>query len=256
MGKDIDVNVIKDALTKSVGSLIYTDFISRMVYSKKHNKIYVPNIESLRKWLNEDGFLRNYLYNYLSMRINGKYLHQLYGSNAYKLIKSTEDKIKEIFSSDDLSFLTETIPNLIIDKLKIKKDNYFIESQDKCVFDGNPPTMPQISYILDETILHLVHNSDIPKKINNISGLNGLNINKFYFNIKGSNYIVINNKAALFPIIIDESILTNKSVYKKIEFVTSIIITDDLRRGNVIIVEDDTNEISLVSVIKNNDSIK
>jgi len=235
------------AIIAGISSLFYSEYISKMKRKETPVKcVMVPSLKNLSKYFRPDSEFMEHLSNNLIIDIAYNYSIQKY-SNAPELIMFNEDNIEIMKTIYDLYIapnITRRIPETIAKKFGLNNETqqFFRESWDIDLFEGNNISKDHYHYIVDQIVLQLLMLLPTMKKEVTIPESN------FQINMSKNEILSIANENAICPIHFSPMIIENKSVIELLSFVTNTSITSNIISNNYSITTGITNQVSLTKL--------
>lgn len=202
------------ALMNSIGSLIYSEFISKFKkYTRPVPHIEIPSIKYIEEMLNKDGdFLCSVREKMVSYILDSNY-KEINESEIFKL-ENREDlnKVIELYLIPNV---IRFIPDVIRKKFNLNENqSFFREFNNIDLFDRKFNQEWIIDYVLEEIVLQYV--AFFKAKVS---------ITQTEFVMGNNNVISIDNKNAICPILISIDMLRNDKALDLIKFVSNTEIT-------------------------------
>lgn len=217
------VEIIQWAITQSISSLVYSEYLYNMRQKQDRKIILVPKIKLVRDLLSRDSKLINRLSEELIDGIINNEIFDRY-KDLPELILFNEENVeilKTIFDLYMVPNISRVIPEIISKKFELddQTKHIFVEDIGISMFkDGINSDI--IKYIIDETVLQLM------LLLPSIKRLIELPENNSQIYLCDEEIMLVGNENAITPIAFDSSIYNNESVYPILSFVTNTIFKE------------------------------
>lgn len=205
-----EYQMLSFAIVNSVATLIYTEFIRRMKRKTQPVPcVHIPRIAAVQEICSMNNPLMKRLSNELfsTMKINPRI--SVFPSTLINVMNNESCSI--ILNGYILPIICNRLPDIIRKKFQLDTDQQiFREDISIDMFERNFGTDQQVKYVADEAVLQcamiLVPPTEAEHRL-----------------VVDDNILIsIDNHNAIAPIIIDQSIIGNQSIFETICFVTNI----------------------------------
>lgn len=218
------VEILQLSVISGISSLVYSEYIARFIHKQVPvNMVMVPPIKNVKELLRIDEDFMEHLSNNLIDEIRKNPLFQKY-SDAPELILFNEENVeilKTIFDIYILPNVEKYIPDVISKKFSIESHQYFRESNEIDIFNGNKILDQHYEYLIEEIVLQMISlmiptmkkELEFPEK----------NYNVF---MTDEEILIIENDNGICPVCINKTIINNVSICELLKFVTNTQIEE------------------------------
>jgi hypothetical protein len=241
-----NIELFQWSIVSSISSLLYSEYIKNMIKKDPPiDKVFVPKITMVKDILNPEGDFIKYLStNLIDLIFNHDLIKKYIDLTEFNIFK--EDKLevmKDILDNLVVNNIIKRIPETIMIKFQLNnpKQQTFMESNELNLFNRKPINNEQYYYLIEECVLQYI--LFLPNIVKDAYSINDTSLK-----LSINSVLSITHRNAVCLIIINHSVIQNKTVFPLISFVTSTNAT--LLDNNSYLIETNKNNQLLLAILK------